>query len=359
MSRIVVVAVLYFLILLAAHLLPEGISDYNAYVLLCMCAAYVLLIRSADVYISSFVCCLALCAVSLLRAPLYTFIDCALIFFIFGSLHIGLFFPVKKRELRFLKYGFFFVYLLSLLGILNPSLYRGEGDELRYEGLFHAINFSASVFAMLGIAVWEIEKTSRKNTAILLILVAGLLIYIWATSTRSLLFALPYWLFQLFRRCNKTVLVTGLVVVGIFFLPLVVDTISSKLRLEENESSMATRSMLYLRLLSGIMDNYAIIPHGSHSATDMIVRFTGDSRFSPHNDFLTFIYDWGVIFYVFCAMIITRLRRSTRFSLEFCLILLTLVSCALHNMMFAIYIWIPFAIILMVRRNENNVTQVR
>lgn len=89
----------------------------------------------------------------------------------------------------------------------------------------------------------------------------------------------------MFGRRKTKVLVVGLFVVGLFYLPSVVEQISEKLRLEDNESSMATRSVLYLQLLSGILDNYAFIPHGSYAATDMIIRFTNDSRYSPHNDF--------------------------------------------------------------------------
>lgn len=354
MNRIVLIILFYFLTLSAAIVLPNGISDYNAYILCCLCILYILLIKSSAVYRSSLLCGLALCLTSILNFQPYTLVDCALIFSIFGSIYIGLHFPIKKKELRFFKYCFFFIYLISLLGIFNPSLYRDTGDGFRYSGLFHAVNFSASIFSILGIAIWEIEKTERKTVWILLILIMSLLIYIWATSTRSLLFTLPYWLYQLYTRCNKTVLVTSILLICILYLPSIIEAVSVKLRLEENESSIATRSVLYLQLLSGIRDNYGIIPHGSHAATQMIVDFTGDPLFSPHNDILTYIYDWGAVFYIFCIMIGINLKKYISFNIEFCLILLVIIACALHNMMLSLYIWIPFIIILTTRRNIND-----
>ena len=134
---------------------------------------------------------------------------------------------------------------------------------MRYAGLFHAINFSACVFAIVGIAVWEIEKMRRARPGILLLMIVCFFIYLWATSTRSLLFVLPYWLYQLMAWRKMRPLLVLVLIIGIVSLPRIIDEIFTRLRLEDNESSMATRSILYLQLLSGIVDNYAIIPHGS------------------------------------------------------------------------------------------------
>ena len=76
------------------------------------------------------------------------------------------------------------------------------------------------------------------------------------------------------------------------------------------------------------------------------------------NDFLNFIYNWGAIFYVFCLMVFVRLKRCVHLNAEFILILLAMASCALHNMMFAVYVWIPFTIILMARRTANGIGKI-
>ena len=358
MSRIALISVLYFLILLIAVILPNGISDYNAYVSLFMLIVYALLIKSTDVYFNSLICCVGVCIFSIFQYPLYALLDCALIFFILGSLHIGTYFSVKERELHSIQNVYLFICIASIIGMLNPAFYRGDGDELRYAGLFHAINFSACVFSILGIGVWEIEKSYKNRLGILLLMVVCFFIYLWATSTRSLLFVLPYWIYQLFARRKMKFFFVAILIVSMFYLPTIIDQISVKLRLEDNESSMATRSVLYLQLLSGILDHYAVIPHGSYAATDMIIQFTGDSRYSPHNDFLNFIYNWGALFYLFCVIVVVKIKRCVRLNFEFFLISLAMASCALHNMMFAVYIWIPFTIVLMVRRTVDKTKEL-
>ncbi len=350
MSKVAFISLVYFCILLIAAILPDGISDYNAYVSVFIFVVYALLIKSTDVYSTSLICCIGVCAFSIFQYPLYALLDCILIFFIFGSLYIGASFHLKTREFHLIQNVFLFICIASIIGLLSPELYKGEEGELRYAGLFHAINFSACVFAIVGIAVWEIEKMRRARPGILLLMIVCFFIYLWATSTRSLLFVLPYWLYQLMAWRKMRPLLVLVLIIGIVSLPRIIDEIFTRLRLEDNESSMATRSILYLQLLSGIVDNYAIIPHGSYAATDMIIRFTGDSRYSPHNDILNFIYNWGVFFYLFCALMFVRIKRCVHINLELLLILLAMVSCSLHNMMFAIYIWIPFMIILIARR---------
>ena len=56
MNRIVLISVFYFFILLFAAVLPDGISDYNAYVVLLISVLYALMIKSADVYLDTLIC---------------------------------------------------------------------------------------------------------------------------------------------------------------------------------------------------------------------------------------------------------------------------------------------------------------
>lgn len=347
MNKIVLISILYTLILVAAALLPEGIGNYNAYVLLMMSVMYLLLVRSPEVYMDTILCGGMVFAVSIFRYPLYACIDSALVFFIFSSLYAGACFKVDMRNMRMIRWSYLLVIFLLIAGMLKPTLWNG--DDMRYVGIFHRGNTSASVFLMLVITVWEIEKIGKNRILVLLLLVAAYLLYIWASGTRSLLFGLPYWLYQLFSRQGTRIIVVLMLVAGVFYLPMVAESIVEKVRLEE-DPSMRTRSSLYLLLLSGIWDNYALIPQGSHAGWYMVKDFTGDPSFSPHNDFLNFIYEWGVIFYIFCTILVMRLKRFVQLNLEFLLILLALSSCALHNTLFNVIIWIPFTVILMVRR---------
>lgn len=355
MDRVVGINILYLLILLAAAILPGGISDYDAYVLLLVSVVYALQIRSFKVYVSALICGGMVCAVSMFRSPLHAFIDCTRIFFVFSSLYAGACFRVDKYDFRLIRRMYFFVLLAMVAGMASPSLW--DGDSMRYLGIFHGTNLSASVFLMLGIAVWEMEKKGEGRLKVLLLLVAVTLLYIWASGTRSLLLGLPYWLYQLFSRSMAWILFVFLLVAGMFYLFEPAELIVEKVRLEKDDSMM-TRSVLYLQLWTGILDNYALIPHGSHAGWDMIRAFTADLIYSPHNDFLNFIYDWGAIFYIFCIMAAVRLKRFVRLNLEFGLILLALLSCALHNMLFNVVVWIPFTVILMARRTTDEIGKV-
>lgn len=354
MSKIKFITLFYILILITAAILPNGISNYNAYVSFITVIIYALLIKSTMVYVTSLTIGLTICLFSIFTHPLYTFLDWILIFLILGSISIGKTFCLSEKDQKFIQNTFTFICIASIIGILCPSLYRGEEGEMRYAGLFHAINFSACVFSIINIAVWEIEKKHKKRFSILVLMATCFIIYTLATSTRSLLLVLPYWLYQFIVRKKARIIIICIIAIVGFKLPSIVDEITTRLRLEDNESSMATRTVLYMQLLAGIIDNYGIIPHGSYSATDMIIQFTGDTKYSPHNDFLNFIYNWGAIFYIFCIIIVKQLKTYIKINLEFCLIILAMAACSLHNMMFAIYIWIPFTIILIIRRTVTN-----
>lgn len=357
MNRIVLINILYLLILIAAALLPEGISNYNAYVLLTMSVTYLLLMRSQEVYMDTILCGGMLLAVSFFRYPLYACIDTALVFFVFSSLYAGACFRADMCDFRLIRWIYFFVLLAMVAGMANPSFWS-DGDEMRYIGIFHGGNSSASMFLMLGIAIWEMEKKEKGRVCILFLLITITLLYMWASGTRSMLFCLPYWLYQMFSRTRTRVLVILLLIAGVLYLPVFVESIVEKMRLEEDDPSIMTRSVIYQLLLSGISDNYALIPQGSHSGWYMIKDFTGDPTFSPHNDFLNFIYEWGVIFYLFCVIVAMKLKCFLRLNFEFILILLALSSCALHNILFNVIIWIPFTVILMVRRATDEIRKV-
>ena len=327
MSKLFLLSIFYFAILLVYVLLPNGLSDYNGYVLLVTTCMYLLLVKSHEVYRTAFLLGAAvfICSVFLSSSNiLYAFIDCAFIFYVIGTIYAGL-------------------------------MYNIEDNESRYLGLFHRENQSASIFSMLSIAVWELEKKEKQRIEILLLLIIGFLGYMWVSGTRSLLFVLPYWGYQLYiSRKTRTLSILISVIVTIIYLPVFSEQISDKLRLEE-EASFNTRSVLYARLWMGIKENYAIIPHGSYTATAMIQGYTRDPGFSPHNDFLKFIYEWGAIFYVFCIYLILKIRKYVKLDLEFLLILLALTSCSLHNMLSTVYLWIPFMFILAARRRTSEI----
>lgn len=268
---------------------------------------------------------------------------------------MGCHFPVKAKEADIIQNVCLLVCLLSLLGALNPAMYQIEIGEPRYLGLFHGANISASIFALLSITVWEFEKKEKRRTNVLILLAICLIGYMLVSGTRSLLFVLPYWVYQLYiSRKTRTLSIVLSVITILIYLPVFSEQITNKLRLEEDDS-FNTRSVLYARLWMDIKENYAIIPHGSYTATAMIRQYTRDPSFSPHNDFLKFIYEWGAIFYIFCVYLALKIRKYVKLDLEFLLILLALASCALHNMLSTVYLWIPFMFILAARRRTSKI----
>lgn len=354
-SKLLLINILYLIILLLGVFLPNnGISDYNWLVLLVVTSIYLCLIKHANVYYDIIICCSSLCIVSIYKHPIYTIFDCLLIFFVFASLQMGIYYTVRPKEVRCIKNIYLLYIVLSLIGIFNSSLYVESKDlQMRYVGLFHAGNMSASIFAILEIAVWEIEKSNKGRLAWLLFLIASYFFYAFASLTRSLWFFLPYWIYQIVHRSN-VIIVFLLLCVGLLYLFPISEDIEGLLRLEADASSM-TRAALYEQLLSGILDYGALLPHGSNAARDMIVSFTDDPSYTPHNDILKFIYDWGIIFYAFCIMLVIRLKKCISINIEFVMIMLAVISCGLHNMMFSVYIWIPITTILMVRRTCNKI----
>lgn len=358
-SKVGVLSIVYFFVLFIFALLPKGLSDYNGYVLLFMASVYLWLVRNVDVYRVSFLFSLVVFTFSLFQSPNFLFVvlDCAFIFYVIGSVYIGCCFPVKEREIRFIRLACVFICLLSVLGIFNPIMYAGdEGDEFRYLGIFHGITSSACIFSMVSIVIWELEKKEKRRLGILVSLIVSFLIYMWAAGTRSLLFILPYWLYQLYTQRKTRIMVFVALGISLLYLSLFSEQILEKFRLDENEASLNTRSSLYLQIGMGILDNYVVIPHGSYTATAVIRQFTGDSSYSPHNDILKFIYEWGILFFVFCIFLMVKIKKHVRLDLEFVLILVALISCSLHNMLSTVYLWIPFLFILIARRRiDKNV----
>lgn len=341
----------YLLVLLAAFILPRGISDYNAIVLMFFCILFSKFLKCKSVLIPSAILGILIGLTSLKHLSIYVLIDLASIFFIFSCVYIGGCLFVSPREFKIIKKVFICLYIASCAGIFIPSLYQFyEGDGLRYAGLFHNINFSANVFAILGVAIWEIQKKESKKMYLLVIVIIGLFLYLFATRTRSLLFTFPYWFYQIYKYSNRKVLFAFVVILLPIGLSLSLNYFMERMHLDKVDSSMTTRALLYDALFSGIIENYTLIPAGSHSATDLAINLTGNEKFTPHNDVLRYIYEWGYVFYFFCLFFFFKVRRKIKFDGELSLILFVMISFALHNMMLAVYVWIPFIYVLSVRR---------
>ena len=360
LTYVQIVWYIYSLILLIAWVISpfSSISNYNALVLLTFDILLLWVHRKSRILKTCIcVCTLLLISDTFLHAkPLYSLIDCGVLFFIFSLIDFCIGSKAKSKTIRQIQRFCSLFIIFSLLWVVIPnSFIKGDEGNLRYGGLFHAINFSSNIFAIIEICYWEIYKRSKKNKKILISLLIALIIYTDLSGTRSLLFFYPYWVLQFYQIFSEGKNGKLMVKVGIIIfcclMPSIITLLVEKLRFQEGESSMATRIVLYQQLIEGIVANFGLIPHGSNSAQEMIVAFTQDDRYSPHNNFLSYLYDWGVIFIIVCYKIISILRKNGFLKMNMWLILLGLSSCALHNMLFSPYLWIPVGVILIINKN--------
>jgi hypothetical protein len=116
-----------------------------------------------------------------------------------------------------------------------------------------------------------------------------------------------------------------------------------------NDGSFFTRGNMYASLWKGIKANYLIMPHGFYAANNYIRMVT--SLKHPHNDILGYLYDLGIVFIGIILFMINNLRRFINANILF--LLLYVIACALQNMMFSFYIWIPMFLILLIYRKEK------
>lgn len=350
----------YLTILLIAWIISpfSSISNYNAFVLLGFDILLLILHRKTKILKYCLLLCILLIFSDVIfhAKILYSLIDCALLFFILTILDFSITNKINHQTLIQIKNTCGLFIIISLFWVFVPnSLISGDDGSSRYAGIFHAVNFSSNIFAITEICFWEIYKR-KKNIKVLISLMIALIVYTDLSGTRSLLFFFPYWLFQFYqiyyKKKNGKLIIRTTLIILCCLLPSIINLLIQKLRFQEGEASMATRAVLYEQLIEGILPNFGFIPHGSNSAQEMIEAFTQDDNYSPHNNFLSYLYDWGIIFIMLCWKIFAILKKNGLMTINLLLILLGLASCALHNMLFSPYLWIPVCIILLI--NHKN-----
>lgn len=339
----------------------SSISNYNAIVLLVFDIVLLFIHRNKIILKIWILFCFILSIINIIFHAniLYSLIDCGILFFILTLIDFSINYTINCNTLKQIQNTCGLFLIISLFGIIMPNTFiNGEDGNARYGGVFHAINLSSNIFAIIEICFWEVHKRIRKtNKWILLSLLIALIIYTDLSGTRSLLFFYPYWIFQfyqLFRQKNSKLLFIIVVLILLSLIPSIITLLITKLRFQEGESSMATRVVLYEQLIKGIVSHYGFIPHGSNSAQEMIVAFTQENSYSPHNNFLSYLYDWGIIFIFLIYKIYKILRRNKLTGINMTLIYLGLSSCALHNMLFSPFLWIPLCIILIINYEYSN-----
>ena len=244
------------------------------------------------------------------------------------------------------------VYLLLLLFFsLFPSFY----DEGRYLGLLKGTNSSASVSILLIIFLWEIvkQKNWRYKIGVLYLFLFVWCYILYVFKTRTLLFATPYFLYQLYclqGQYFKYTLFFFIVLFGSLVL-FGWEQIQESLRLNE-DGSLKTRTYLYEMFFKELIKNNFLQPDGFNSATLLAKYVMEDDTFSVHNDFLRYAYDWGGA--IFGGFIYVVYRNFRTWNLNIILILLVVCANAFHNMLFSYMTLIPFLFILSVYASYND-----
>lgn len=341
---------LYGAVLVLAILFPTELPKHNAFLYLGFSVVLFFYTKSIRIYSITAIIISILSVFSILNGCglMYIMIDSAIIFYLLSSISSISSLHFSKRVQTVISTVLFLLIIISVLNIFNPNAYQMFDGDIRYIGIFAGGNSSASMFALFSVFLWKmpvIQTKSLKIRKILIILfVCSLLFYFLACQTRTMLFFLPYWFYQMYKFFDKKVMLLSIIVL-LSVSGTIYSFLQENARFEE-DSSYLTRTGLYMAQISGILENYIIIPHGSNSAIEMINKFTGDVGFSTHNDFLRYVYDWGIVFFIIIFFIYKSIKKYLKFDVELFLIILGYSGFALHNLLFLPYVWIPFVLML-------------
>ncbi|MDE6811005.1 MAG: hypothetical protein K2J15_01510 [Muribaculaceae bacterium] len=291
---------------------------------------------------------------------MYSILDAFTVINVIGLVIVFSEYTLSEEEIDKTQIVLLTFYIVNLCLIPFPSMYA-FGSERRFMGIFYSCNLSVSVMTLCGVAIWEIEKYKYKKPRlkVLLLNLIGFGILIVATRTRTVLFLLPYWLWECSQIFNKKYFIWTLILLGLTISPALFNSLNERMSLEGGDASSMTRALLYLALIKGILGNYIIIPHGSNAAFFFIKQFTGDDGFSAHNDVLRYLYDWGGYFIIFLIYLIRTMRKYCVFNFEMILIFLGFSALLLHNMLFLPITWIPLCLIMNIRELRFPVKKYR
>ncbi len=327
--------------------------DLNYLVVLAFCLTYTRYVRINSYFVSG-IFSIIIILFSYLNGVdiLHIVIDCGVIFYVVSSVDLLSLVYLKEKRLKAFTSFLLLLVIASLINIYNPLLWETKGID-RYLGIFSSCNSSASMFAIFSILIWEVQKKYHffkiKGIYLLFFFIASLALYFLASKTRSLLFVFPYWVFQFYQSIGlkKFVFVSLLVIP---YIGYILFYIQDNGRVKEDDS-FNTRLGLYLMQIEGIIDNYIILPHGANAAMEM-VRYRLDETYSPHNDFLRYIYDWGGVFFLIVFYIIRKIIKCVKIDLNLIVIFIAYLPFTLHNLLFAPIVWIPLIIILILYEHK-------
>lgn len=243
------------------------------------------------------------------------------------------------------SYYLFVLYLFIYFATYLLGINKNEGTE-RYLGLMGGTNLSSSIVLFMMCFVCEYLRLNKKlslfNWSFLLVAYAGI---VFITATRSLLLALPYWLYS-FTYLGENKSIVKKVIIFIFFLGILsflfinfdIGDLETTLRLSKGETSFQTRDFMQLFIFEKLLSNYFIFPSGFHDSLESLSAYLGEKH-PAHNDILSYWNEWGVAFLVFILLFRKSLKKI---NLRIGLFLIIYAGACLHNLMFSMPLLFPF-----------------
>ncbi|MGG5617844.1 hypothetical protein ACPDHD_16395 [Myroides odoratimimus] len=292
---------------------------------------------------------------------LYFFLELCVFLSILGIVYIAKNTRVNSKIFSsFYRFSIYYI-LAYFMAYFFLSSYLVDAEEGRYAGLLGSTNFSSSFICILLMYMNEFAKRIRlknyRQTLVICFLIWGLLLSI--TKSRTLLFALPYWLLQFYYFFNLDKNKIRL----ILFIPLcitIVIIIVMALNFEElfinmrltNDGSFLTREAIYSSIFDKIKRAYYILPNGFNDAYVFVQSYTNVKGFAVHNDFLKYWNDLGVVFFIYLFILYGILKSALK-DLTFLCIIFFILSLALHNILFSVVIWCPIYFLFKIVFNKD------
>lgn len=351
-SKIFLIFLLWTFIILIKVIFPDSIgkAQYNGYIIAFAAVYCYALSPSIDTAIISLFSFLVLCLVS--KDILHPIGDTTIIMMTLSAVKESLNSKLSVKEIKSIFTICSIFIILDCAGLMFPQFYSMDGiDGRRYNGILHSGNISATVLCLCQIVVYEIKRNTNQSKKYLLVNIIILLLMLFGTKTRSVLMFMPYWVLIIYKSVNRKIFYLGLASV-IILISVSIVTLQSNLRLEEDGSIM-TRTFLYQSMFEGILQNKFLIPHGSNSANSLSKYLTSNDNFAPHNDILLYLYDWGIIFFLFLYYLYKLFKKKIKFDLTFITILFGWSSACLHNVLLFPQIMFIFLVSINIHFNKR------
>ena len=339
------------MIILFVSVFVKNIYSFGGYIEVLVCGALYWASSKRSRTSNLFICLCLLCPVLLFSqvSVIYFINDFASAFIVLSVIDIAseVKLSSKQRHRIYALYLYYIILFLLLMG--DPARY--DGGDNRYIGLLPTATVSSSVLMMILIGLIEEYKTRKRKFVVFAFCTLIIMINIFICKTRSVLFVFPYLIYAFYRvtSIKRLRILSWMITIAICIsMFLVFINNADTLRLSAGEASTLTRLSLYEAEWRMIQEANYVVPAGFQACILMIQEMTSED-FSPHNSLFSYWIDWGVFWLLYLIVLYKKLKTfvlRNECVIPVCLILLFILSCALHNILLYSFIWMPMILIL-------------